>query len=217
MDYSRARLTMVENQLRPNRIDDQRVLAAMREVPRERFAPKALRGVAYADEDLPLPGGGYLIEPLALARLIQAAAIGPQEVVLVLGDATGYVGAVLGRLAATVILLQPDRATAGQTEALLDELGVDNVVVAESDDPLAGHPSQAPFDVILLAGAVDSVPPALLEQIGEGGRLVAVLDDGPVGKGTLFTRLHGVIGRRTLFDAHIARLPRLVRTPEFAF
>jgi protein-L-isoaspartate(D-aspartate) O-methyltransferase len=217
MDYSRARLTMVENQLRPNRIDDPRVLAAMREVPRERFTPKALRGVAYADEDLPLPGGGHLIEPLALARLIQAAAIGPQEVVLILGDATGYVGAVLARLAATIILLQPDRATAEQTEALLDELGVDNVVVAESDDPLAGHPSQAPFDVILLAGAVDSAPPALLEQIGEGGRLVAVLDDGRVGKGTLFTRLHGVIGRRTLFDAHIARLPRPARTAEFAF
>ncbi len=217
MDYSRARWTMVENQLRPSRIDDPRVLAAMRDVPRERFVPKALRGVAYADEDLPLPDGGYLIEPLALARLIQAAAIGPQEVVLVVGDATGYVGAVLARLAATVILLQSDPASAEQTEALLDELGVDNVVVAESDDPFAGHPSQAPFDAILLAGAVDSVPPALLEQISEGGRLVAVLDDGRVGKGTLFTRLHGVIGPRTLFDARISRLPRPARTPEFAF
>ena len=75
MDYARARLNMVANQLRPNRIEDLRLLDAMREVPRERFLPKPLRGVAYADEDLLLPGGGHLIEPLALARLIQAARI----------------------------------------------------------------------------------------------------------------------------------------------
>jgi protein-L-isoaspartate(D-aspartate) O-methyltransferase len=217
MDYHRARSNMVENQLRPSRIGEPRLLAAMREVPRERFVPKALRGVAYADEDLPLPGGSYLIEPLALARLIQAATIGAHDVVLVIGDATGYVGAVLARLAATVILIRPDRAAAEQIEAMLDELGIDNVVVVLSDDPLAGHPGQAPFDVILLAGAVDAVPPALLEQIGEGGRLLAVLDDGRVGKGTLFTRLHGVIGRQTLFDANIPRLPGLAQTAEFAF
>ena len=91
------------------------------------------------------------------------------------------------------------------------------MVVATGEDPAAGHPSQAPFDVILLVGAVEVVPPALLEQIGEGGRLVAVVDDGRVGKGTVFTRLHGVIGRQVVFDAQIPRLPGLARRVEFAF
>jgi protein-L-isoaspartate(D-aspartate) O-methyltransferase len=216
MDYTRARLTMVENQLRPHRIDDPGLIAAMREVPRERFVPKALRGVAYADEDLPLPDGRYLIEPLALARMIQAARIGPEDVVLVLGCSTGYVGAVVARLAGTVILVAPDEDSGKQLESLLEELGADNMVVAINPSPATGHPDQAPFDVILLAGSVEQVPPALLEQIGEGGRLVAVIDDGRIGKGTVFTRLHGVVGSRVLFDAQIPGLPGLEKAARFA-
>jgi protein-L-isoaspartate(D-aspartate) O-methyltransferase len=217
MDHARARITMVENQLRPNRIDEPRLLDAMREVPRERFLPKLLRGVAYADEDLRLPAGGHLIDPLVLARLIQAAQIRPQDVVLVVGCSTGYAGVVLARMAATVILLQLGAAAAEQVESLLEELAVDNVVVVTGDDPAAGHPSQAPFDVILLVGAVPEVPAALLEQIGEGGRLAAVVESGRIGKGTLFTRLHGVVGRQVLFDAGIPRLPGLQERVEFAF
>jgi protein-L-isoaspartate(D-aspartate) O-methyltransferase len=217
MDYARARLNMVENQLRPNRIDDPRLVSAMLEVPRERFVPKALAGVAHTDEDLRLPNGQYLIEPLALARLIQGAQVAPQEVVLVLGCATGYASAVLARLAATVILMVPDATAAARLEPLLDELGADNVVVTVGDDPSAGHPSQAPFDVILLTGSVDTVPPALLGQIGEGGRLVAVVAGERVGRGVLFTRLHGIIGRRTLFDARIPRLPGVPAPQTFAF
>ena len=217
MDYARARLNMVENQLRPNRIEDRALLDAMLNVPRERFVPKALAGVAYADEDLRLPDGSYLIEPLALARLIQGAQVGREDVVLVLGCATGYAAAVLARLAATVILLVPDEASAARLEPLLDELGADNVVVIAGGDPTAGHPRQAPFDVILLTGSVDTMPAALLEQIGEGGRLVAVVADGRVGRGVLFTRLHGVVGRRTLFDAQIPRLAGVSREAEFAF
>jgi protein-L-isoaspartate(D-aspartate) O-methyltransferase len=216
MDYARARSNMVQNQLRPNRVDDPNVLNAMAEMPRERFLPKALRGVAYADEDLPLPDGSWLIEPRVLARLIQAAAVGPTDVVLVIGCTTGYAGAVLSRLAGTVILLEAP-AAAGRVEALLDDLGVDNVVVVASDDPAGGHPSQAPFEVILVVGSVASVPPALLEQIDEGGRIVAVLDNGRIGKATLFTRLHGVVGRREICDAQTPPCRGLEPDPRFAF
>jgi protein-L-isoaspartate(D-aspartate) O-methyltransferase len=216
MDYARARSNMVQNQLRPNRVDDPNVLSAMAEMPRERFLPKALRGVAYADEDLPLPDGSWLIEPRVLARLIQAAAVGPTDVVLVIGCTTGYAGAVLSRLAGTVILLEAP-AAAERVEALLDDLGVDNVVVVASDDPAGGHPSQAPFEVILVVGSVASVPPALLEQIDEGGRIVAVLDDGRIGKATLFTRLHGVVGRREICDAQTPPCRGLEPDPRFAF
>lgn len=216
MDYARARLNMVNNQLRPNRVDDPTVLDAMAEVPRERFLPKALRGVAYADEDLPLPDGSWLIEPLVLARMIQAAAVRPTDVVLVLGCSTGYAGVVLSRLAATVILVEPE-PTAHTVERLLDDLGVDNVAVVVSEDPADGHPSQAPFDVIFLVGSVSSVPPALFEQIGETGRIVAVIDDGRIGKATVFTKLHRVVGRREVFDAQIPPCPGLVSSPGFAF
>jgi protein-L-isoaspartate(D-aspartate) O-methyltransferase len=217
IDYAHARINMVESQLRPNRIDDRALIQAMLNVPRERFVPKSLAGVAYADEDLRLPGGHYLIEPLVLARLIQSARVGPEDVVLVLGCATGYAAAVLARLAATVILQVPDQASAAKVEPLLDELGADNVVVMASGDPTAGHPSQAPFDVILLTGSVDTVPPALLEQIGEGGRLVAVVADERIGRGVLFTRVHGVIGHRSMFDAQIPPLAGVTRKVEFAF
>jgi protein-L-isoaspartate(D-aspartate) O-methyltransferase len=216
MEYTRARLNMINNQLRPNGVDDPRVLDAMAHVPRERFVPKALRGVAYADEDLPLPGGNWLIEPLVLARLIQAAEVRPTDVVLVVGYATGYVGAVLARLAGTVILVEP-QAAAAPVEALLDHLGVDNVVVVESDDPAGGHPGQAPFDLILLVGSVPGVPPALLEQIGESGRIVAVIDDGRIGKATVFTKLHGVVGQREMWDAQTPPCPGLQPRPRFAF
>jgi protein-L-isoaspartate(D-aspartate) O-methyltransferase len=216
MEYARARLNMVQNQLRPNRVDDPKVLDAMAAVPRERFLPKALRGVAYADEDLPLPGNGWLIEPLVLARLIQAAEVRPTDVVLVVGCTTGYAGAVLARLAGTVLLVEPPAAAAA-VEALLDHLGVDNVVVVVSDDPAAGHPGQAPYDLILLVGSVPTVPPALLEQIGESGRIAAVIDDGRIGKATLFIKLHGVVGQREVGDAQTPPCPGLEPRPGFAF
>jgi protein-L-isoaspartate(D-aspartate) O-methyltransferase len=216
MEYARARLNMISNQLRPNRVDDPRVLDAMGGVPRERFLPKTLRGVAYADEDLPLPDGSWLIEPLVLARLIQAAEVRPTDVVLVIGCTTGYAGAVLARLAGTVILVEPQTA-AEPVEALLDDLGVDNVVVVASEDPARGHPSQAPFDVILVVGSVSSVPPALLEQIGEGGRIAAVIDDGRIGKVTLFTKLHGVVGQRDVCDAQTPPCRGFEPRPRFVF
>lgn len=217
MDNASARRNMVENQLRTNRVEDQRLLEAMLEVPRERFVPKTLRGVAYADEDLILPNGQHLLEPLVLARMIQSAAVGPDDVALVIGCGTGYTAAVVGRLAATVITLAPDEVSGRQIESLLDDLGTDNVVVTQSQDPLAGAPDQAPFNVILLAGSVPEVPDSLQAQLGERGRLMAVLDYGRIGKGTLFTRLHGIIGRRTLFDATIPPLPGVRPAAAFAF
>lgn len=217
MDYSSARRNMVENQLRTNRIEDPHLLAAMLEVPRERFVPKTLRGVAYLDEDLLLSDGQHLIEPLALARLIQVANVTRDDVALVLGCGSGYTAAVVGRLSATTMTIIKDEVSARQVESLLDDLGVDNVVVRVGADPLAGAPDQAPFDVIILAGSVESVPDALLDQLGEGGRLSAVIDNGRVGKGTLYTRIRGGIGSRIMFDARIPPLPGVRPEPAFVF
>ncbi len=215
--YALARHNMVVNQLRPSEVTDLRVLQAMGEVPRELFLPKPLRGIAYADEDILIPGNGYLMEPLVFARMLQAAQIRPEDVALVIGCGTGYSATVIAKLAATVILLEQDAATAERVELTLDRMGVDNVVVVVAEDRAVGHPSRAPYDVIMVAGAVRGVPEALLDQIGEGGRLIAVVDSGGVGKGTLFMRVRGAVGQRVLFDARIPQLDGLSHEPEFTF
>ena len=216
IDYAVARANMVENQLRPNRIDDPRVLQAMGEIPRERFVPAGLRGCAYGDEDLALGGGRFLIEPLALGKLLQAAEPRPQDVALLLGDITGYVAAVLSRLAgyACCLLLPPDQPPE-PIEALLSELRLRQCRARSRAPRGRACPARAPFDLILLVGSVPAIPPALLEQLGDGGRLVAVVEHGRSGKVTLARKINGAIGRLTPFDAQIHRLPGL--RPEVAF
>lgn len=208
---------MVDSQLRTNRIEDPAVLAAMANIPRELFLPKALHGVAYADEDLPLSDGQFLIEPLALARLLQAATIKPDDVVLVVGCGTGYVAAVASRLAATVITMLTDKAMVGSIQPVLDRLEADNVVTAVEPNPMAGDPGQAPFDIILVVGAIPEIPKTLVDQLGEHGRLVAIVGDGHVGKGVMATKIDDVTAERILFDASIPALAGVERTQEFAF
>lgn len=215
-EHETARLNMVENQLRPNRISEPRLLAAMSSLPRELFLPKPLRGVAYADEDIPLGGGRFLVEPLALAKLAQAATIGPRDVALVIGDATGYAGAVASRLAATVFLLQPEGTDAAPIERLLNEIGCENVVIQHGEAG-RGLPDQGPFDVILLVGSVREPPQALLDQLAEGGRLVTIVEERRDGRVTVCKRVGSAFGRISPFDAWAPRLPDLQAEPAFEF
>lgn len=216
MDYAAARANMVDRQLRPNRIDDPRVLAAMGEVPREAFVPRGLRGVAYSDEDLDFGDGRRLVEPLALAKMLQAANVRPEDTALVLGCDTGYCAAVLSRLASTVFLLAEAGSDAEALDRKLTDLGYDNIVV-RAGDPRRGLPDLAPFDVILLAGAVLEEPSHLLDQLADGGRLVAVVMQGFAGKVTLWERFGDAVGAVTPFDAAIPPLPALVPAPRFVF
>ncbi|HMR31545.1 MAG TPA: protein-L-isoaspartate O-methyltransferase [Geminicoccaceae bacterium] len=215
-DYARARANMVENQLRPSRIDNPRLLAAMGEIPREAFCPAQLEGAAYGDDDIDLGGGRHLIEPLALAKLAQAADPRPGDVALVIGCDTGYCAAVLSRMVATLFLLVPDAPQARAVEELLAGLGCDNVVL-QTGDPHAGLAAQAPFDVVLLAGSVERVPDHLIDQLGEGGRLVAVVNHGRVGKVTLYRKLGDVVGNTTPVDASVPPLAGLRPEPAFSF
>ncbi|MEM7041262.1 MAG: protein-L-isoaspartate O-methyltransferase [Pseudomonadota bacterium] len=217
MDTARARTNMIDNQLRTNRIDDSRVLEAMGSVPRELFLPKTFHGVAYADEDLILPNGEFLLEPLVFARLLQAAAIGGDDVVLVVGCDTGYAAAVISKLAATVIFVQQSDDVAARIQPVLDEMEADNVVTSVHADPASGDPSQAPFDAVVVIGAVGRVPEALIDQLNDDGRLVAVEGGGRVGRGVVVTKIHGVAARRELFDASVPALRHIESPVEFAF
>ncbi|MEQ9642794.1 MAG: protein-L-isoaspartate O-methyltransferase [Alphaproteobacteria bacterium] len=210
------RLSMVNGQIRPNSMTDERVVAAMLAVPRELFVPKALRGVAYVDEDIPVGGDRYLMEPRVLARLLQAADIEPDNVVLDVGCTTGYSTAVLARLAGSVVAIESDAELGARAQALIAELSIDNAAVVI--EPLAdGYAEQAPYDVIVLGGAVDVVPAVLSEQLAEGGRMVLVKRARGVGTAWLYRRDDGMVSGRELFDAQVMPLPGFERPTGFVF
>ena len=214
--YAVARRHMVESQVRPNKVTDDRVADAMLDTPRELFVPKPFRGVAYMDEDIKIAHGRFLIEPMVFARLLQEAGIEAGDTVLDIGCGTGYSTAVLGHLAGTVVALEGDRDLAARATEILAELGIDNAAVVEG--PLNnGLPDQGPFDIILLNGSVADVPDALINQIAEGGRMMAVIVRKGIGRATRFDRINGLVSHRDLFDASIPALPGFSREPGFVF
>ncbi|HEY4135238.1 MAG TPA: protein-L-isoaspartate O-methyltransferase [Alphaproteobacteria bacterium] len=216
MDFSVARRNMVDNQIRPNKVTSLSLLQALLDVPRERFVPEATRDVAYVDDDVPVGGNRWLMEPMLFARLVQSAEIEAADVVLDVGCVTGYGPAVLSRLSGTVVALEQDAALARAAGANVEALGIDNVALVEGT-LTAGCPAQAPFNVILLEGAVHDVPAAITDQLAEGGRLVGVVDKGGAGQAVLIMRRNGVLSRRVLFDAATPRLPGFTPQPSFVF
>jgi protein-L-isoaspartate(D-aspartate) O-methyltransferase len=158
------------------------------------------------------------MEPMVFARLVDAARIKPGEVALDLAAGTGYGAAVLARLATTVVAVEPDAGLADIAGRALIEAGAENVVLVLGD-PQAGHAAQAPYDVIVFEGAVPEVPNVVLGQLGENGRLVAVVRraDAVVGEATLFERHRGHVSRRALFEAAVPALPGVQREPGFVF
>jgi protein-L-isoaspartate(D-aspartate) O-methyltransferase len=216
MDYAAARHAMVESQIRTNRVSDPLLTAALREVPRELFVPSRLRSIAYVDEALPLGNGRYLMEPLAFALMAQVAELSAKDVVLDVGCATGYSTAVLAKVAATVVAVEEVADFAREANRLLSELA-DNAAVIEGR--LAdGCPRQGPYDAILIEGAVEEIPDAIVAQLAERGRLVCIVaGPGGLGKGTVVTRHGTSINRRAVFDAGTPVLPGFQRRPTFAF
>ena len=217
MNFSAARYNMVECQIRTNRVIEPSVVRALAEVPRENFVPKPMRGFAYVDEDLALGGGRSLIQPLVLARLIEAAGIASTDVVLNIGDASGYSTAILSKLAQTVVSLECDAELVSKSTAALNDLGIDNAAVVQGTLD-QGYPAQAPYDVIIFSGAVGEIPSSICRQLTDGGRLAAVVDGGRgMGRGTLVVRVGDTWGRRQLFDAKVARLPGFAEPTKFVF
>jgi protein-L-isoaspartate(D-aspartate) O-methyltransferase len=216
--FAEARRYMVLTQLRPNKVINEDLIAAMGAIPREQFVPKAYRGVAYMDEDVAVAPGRYLLEPMILARLLQEAEVAPQDIALVVGCATGYEMAVVAKLANTVIGLDADAALVTQAGQILQQLGIDNTAVIEGA-LAAGLAKQGPFNVILLAGAVPEIPQTLLDQLAEGGRLVGVVraSDAPIGQAVIVSRTAGGLAERTLFDAGTPVLPGFEQPAGFVF
>jgi len=215
--YVTARANMIEGQIRPNKVTDERVIAAFARIRRELFVPEALRGVAYVDQDLPLGAGRCLMQPMVAARMIQAAMINAEDTVLVVGAGAGSEAAVAAVLGRSVVALEENGELARSGRAALVEHRIPNVAFVEGPLP-AGHRQRAPYEVILFAGAVADIPAEIAAQLGEGGRMVAVIKDaGGVGRATLTTRTGGVLARRAMFDAATPLLPGFSAKPAFVF
>jgi protein-L-isoaspartate(D-aspartate) O-methyltransferase len=215
--YTAARQNMVESQVRPNRVTDPRVVGAMLELPRERFVPDALRGIAYVDEDVPLGGERFLMEPMVLARLVQAARIAAGDSVLEIGSGSGYGAALMAQFATRVVALESDAALARQAQSVLAALGITNVEVA-TGALNQGHAPGAPYNVVVFGGAVARIPTRIIDQLAEGGRLVAVVAaPGEPGRATLLTKVAGALSRRVIFDAGSRLLPGFELVSGFAF
>lgn len=235
-DPSPSRDNMVDGQLCPNGISDPRILAAMRRLPRERFLPDAASARAYADADVPLSGGRCLIKPMLLARLVQAAAPQPGERVLVVGAGAGYGAAVIAACGAEVVALEEDPELLRRARALLPLLVSMGGTVQPVEGPLAeGWPGRAPYDLILVEGGFEALPPALVAQLRpEDARLGdATLGDARlvgvrISERGIGTAVRGLRGAGTdlasvdlalvpLFDCATAVLPALRRKPGFRF
>ncbi len=216
MDFATARRNMVDGQIRTNKVTDPGLIEAFRIVPRELFVPTTERGRAYLDTDIGIGAGRYMMQPMVLARLLQAAQPDSGESALVAGAGTGYSAGILARLVASVVALEDNQALALAARAALAKIGADNVRVVEGA-PRSGERGGAPYDIMLLDGAVAEPPRGLFEQLAEGGRLVGVLAQPGIGHGTLWRKNRAGVSARTLFDAHAPFVPGFAPQPGFVF
>jgi protein-L-isoaspartate(D-aspartate) O-methyltransferase len=219
-DFSTARQKMVDGQVRPSDVTDPRILDAMLAVPREAFVPESQRALAYLDLDLDVGEAGaakrFLIKPVVIAKMLQAAEITETDNVLVVGCASGYAAAVVARLAAQVTATESDAALAANAREVLAKLGFGNVTVS-TRAAADGDEANAPYDVIVLAGATEIVPDRLYRQLRDGGRLVGVFAMSRPPRAMIVTHSQADFGQRALFDAAVPVLPGLERPPAFVF
>ncbi len=215
MDFAAARRKMVASQIRISEVTDPVVVDAMGAVARELFVPEANRAFAYLDEDLAIGKGRTMMEAVVLARLLQLADLQPTDRALIVGAGTGYSAAVMARLVNSVVALESDASLADAAKQALAQAAPQVSVV--TGDLKSGWPPSSPYDVILVDGAMSALPNWLKPQLADGGRLVCIVRDGPVGRATLVTRSGDSYGSRQEFDAMTAILPGFEKQPKFVF
>lgn len=214
-DYAEARRRMVDGQLRPNRVTDPALLAALLALPRERFVPAAHRARAYADEEVPLGGGRWMAAPMTTARLLQLAAPRTGERALVAGSGSGYGAALLDMLGLAVVAVEDAPAPLAIARAAL--AGHPAVRLIEAD-PAGGAAADGPFDIVLIEGEVPELPIALAAQLAPGGRMIAVVGDaGRSGRATIGRQAGGTFSVLPAFDLSAAPIPAFAAVPGFVF
>ncbi len=214
-DFGLARNLMVDGQLRPNKVTDRRILDAMRSLKRENFAPAPLATLAYIDQDLPLGSGRVMLKPLVIARLLQLARPRSGETALVVGSGSGYGAAILASCGVQVTALEPEAALIEMARsALSGQAGISLVQGALAE----GHAGAAPYDLVVIEGAVQVIPETIARQVAANGRLVTIIvENGVAGYAALAEPTTGGLRAQAAFDANAPLLPGLQPAKSFVF
>jgi protein-L-isoaspartate(D-aspartate) O-methyltransferase len=212
--FDKMRAAMVASQLRTNAVNDPRVVAAMARVPREAFLPEAQRGLAYRDTAVPIAHDRAANLPIATGKLLTQARVLATDHVLLVGAAGGYAAAVLALLARDVVAVESDPALLAIAGPALKPYA--NVALIEAE-LTAGAPDRGPYDLLMVDGAVEQLPDALIEQVRPGGRVVAGLIDRGVTRLAAGVRSHGGFGLSTFADIDCVVLPGFARPRVFTF
>lgn len=214
-DFARRRSIMVDTQVRPSDVTKFPIIDAMLTVPREVFVPADRRELAYVGEHVALGGGRVVLDPRTLAKMLEAANIQKEDMVLDIGSGLGYSAALAAHIAEAVIALEETPEQVADAESALSEVGIDNVAVV--DGPLSeGAAKSAPYDVILIQGAVERVPDGLIQQLKDGGRIVAIFMEGALGSVRVGHYLDGAVSWRFAFNATAPLLPGFEKEKSFA-
>ncbi|MEC7965358.1 MAG: protein-L-isoaspartate O-methyltransferase [Pseudomonadota bacterium] len=213
-DFTARRTMMVDTQIRPSDVTKFPIIEAMLSVPREDFVPADKIESAYVEENVDLGGSRVVLEPRTLAKMLDALDIQADELVLDLGCGLGYSSAVMARMAEAVVAVEDDEARADEAQAALSRAGADNVAVHVG--ALAeGAAKHGPYDVVVLQGAAEHLPEAIIDQVKEGGRIAALLVEGALGTVKIGYKIDGVMSWRFAFNAGAPVLPGFERHQAF--
>ena len=206
---------MVDTQVRPSDVTKFPIIDAMLSIPREAYVPARLREAAYIGENLDLGGGRTMLDPRTLAKMLEALNIDLEDIVLDLGCGLGYSTAIVAQMAQFVVGLEDDETRASDAQSILSEQGVDNAAVMVG--PLSeGSAKSGPYDIILIQGAVQDIPGALLDQLREGGRIAAIFSSGALGVVRVGHKIDGEVVWRDAFNAGAPILPEFAKATAFA-
>lgn len=214
IDYAKVRENMVEQQVRPWDVLDMRVLEALSAVPRDAFVPEPNRTLAYADLELPIGHGRFMMKPVVEGRMLQALELDAGDEVLEIGTGSGFISACLGYLARDVHSLEIVPELAASARVRLAQHGYDNNVRVETADALAWDTSRR-FDAICVTAAVDTLPPRFLEWLRPGGRLFVVRGRAPVMDAVCLHNEVNGLRTESLFETQLQYLVGAAPTPEF--
>ena len=215
-DFKSARTAMVDCQIRPSEVTRYPIIQAMLTVPREQYLPSEAQAIAYMGEHVDIGGGRVCLDPRVLAKLIDALAVQPDDLVLDIGCGLGYSTAIIANIAEAVVALEQDEALAEEAAATLSAQGVDNAVV-EKGPLVAGAPSHGPYDVIIIQGGIEALPDAIADQLRPDGRIAVIEMMGPLGVAQLGVKGANGISWRRSFDATAPILPGFAAEKAFVF
>ena len=216
MDFTAARKTMVENQLRTYDVLDYDTLDVMGRIPRENFVPETRKEMAYLDQPVELGAGRALMTPMVFGRLLQALGVRKTDTVLDVAGGTGYSATVFAMLGRHVVVLDEDAAQLGEARTNLSAHGFSNFSIVEGEIA-AGHPVDGPYDVIFVNGSVSIEPSMLLSQLADGGRLAVVTEFGRSGRGVIYRKTGTHVTASRIIDAQAMPLAAFQRPVEFTF